>query len=157
MKTTTEFKVGKHGIGWISDTFAKRVGISEFEKSVMPRVHTLQRNMTDAEIENEITKGQYASLGDVLAVLDSTDPVFKDGNWNLFYFPSCVVDVDWYSGDRGWHVGAWDRGGSGWNAGGRVLSPATSNRLNFELDSSESLERRVEKIEKILELLKQSI
>lgn len=128
MKTTTEFKVGKHGIGWISDTFAERVGISEFEKSVMPRVHTLQHYMTDAEIENEITKGQYASLGDVLAVLDSIDPVFKDGNWNLFYFSSCVVRVGWHSGDREWDVDTWDRDGSGWFAGNRVLSPETGTQ-----------------------------
>jgi hypothetical protein len=149
MKTSKEFVVGKHNIGWISSNFAAKVGISEFTLPKTPaRVTTLTRDMSDTEIEKEITKGQYATLGDVLALLDSDEVTFKDGYWNLFHLPSCVVRVYWSSGYRKWRVRTWYRGDDAWDAGARVLSPATdASALETGPSDTLTLEDRVRALE----------
>lgn len=124
MKATEEFKVGTHGIGYIESDLLKRVGIETFEPvQTAPRAIVLPRYMNDSEIESELDPGT-CSLGDILSVLDSDNPTFKDGNWNLFYFPACVVSVRWGSIDRSWRVFAWLRDDYDWSVGSRVFSPA---------------------------------
>lgn len=140
MKTEKEFKIEKHNIGWISSRFQERVGVTEFKTSANDlNLVTLKKNMTDKEIEREVTKGQMATLGDVLNLLDSDKKAYRDGNWNLFYLPACVVSVGWGGGE--WDVHAWDRDGGAWFEGDRVFSPATdsqtlspSDSLPFELE-----------------------
>lgn len=158
MKAKSEFKVGKHSIGYLYDSFTKRFGDETFEKvSVPPRAITLPRTMNDAEIESELKPG-LCTLGDVLTVLDSTNETFKDGNWNLFYFPACVVLVGWGAGDRTWGVDGWGRGDDGWHGGGRVFSPATDRPQPSALSdlTLESLDARLKKLESFInsELLK---
>lgn len=151
MKFSNEFKVGEHGIGYVSNDFTKRFAEQNFEESaVPPRAITLPRHMTDTQIESELKPG-YCTLGDVLAVIESGEEKYKDGNWNLFYFEACVVGVYWRSFDGGWVVSAWDRDGHGWSAGNRVFSPAAGLISSITSDLTlESLDARVRKIEYII-------
>jgi len=135
-EASQEFVVGKHNIGWIYG-FKKFEGM-KFEKRPMPTFQKLPRNMTDAEIEEELRPG-LCTLGDILAFLDGAPEETKDGYANLFYTSSCVVFVLWDAGDRRWYVCAWDRDDVRWGAGRRVLSPANSDHLDSGLSSSESL------------------
>lgn len=54
--------------------------------------------------------------------------LLNNGYANLFYTPSCVVDVYWGAGGRAWLVFVWERGDGGWRGGTRVFSP----QLTFE-------------------------
>lgn len=151
MKSSKEFAVGKHGIGYVSSSFTSRIGDVEFESVAwLPRPTILPRDMTDAEIESELKPGM-CTLGDVLAVMDSADKAFKDGYANIFYFPSCVVYVCW-DGDE-WRVFAWDRVGRAWCAGARVFSPASGRALETSGTkdlSLESLDARLKKLEGLI-------
>ena len=120
-KFNEEFAVGKNGIGWMSSTFAGAFKNAEFEPAPVPTYQKLPRSMADAQIESALKPGMCA-LGDVLAFLDNAPDECKDGNWNLFYFPSFVAHARWYGSE--WNVDAWERGGHGWRAGIRVFSPA---------------------------------
>lgn len=125
LNASQEFQVGKHGIGWLDSDFSKAFDGFSFDAAELPPFQKLPRYMKDAEIEKEITGGKYASLGQVISLLDDAPGEYKDGYSNLFYFPQCVVYVLWHAGDGGWLVSAWRRGGIGWSAGRRVFSPAT--------------------------------
>lgn len=126
VKASEEFIIGKHGIGYIYSDFLSRVGDAKFELTEkVPTSQKLPRDMNDTAIESELKPG-YCTLGDVVAFMDNAPEECKDGYANLFYLPQCVVFVRWF-GD-GWFVGAWQRGGSAWHAGGRVFSPATGSR-----------------------------
>lgn len=52
--------------------------------------------------------------------------LLNDESWNLFYTKSFVVCVSWRSVVGRWVVDAWSRGGSRWDGGLRVFSPATA-------------------------------
>lgn len=152
MKTSEGFVVGKHGIGYVSSSFISRIGDTEFEPvSAPPRAITLPRDMNDAVIESELKPG-ICTLGDVLAVMDSSDKAFKDGYANIFYLPSCVVLVYWYGGE--WSVDDWGRDDSAWSAGGRVFSPASGRSSTVSSGptdlSLESLDARLKKIEGLI-------
>lgn len=114
--------VGKHQIGYINERFLEHFKDVEFEAKTLPKFQKLPRYMTDAEIESELKPG-FCELGDILAFLDGAPEECKDGYWNLFYTPSFVVHVIWH-GAR-WHVLAWHRDVSAWDADYRVFSPAT--------------------------------
>lgn len=159
---TTEFEVGKHGIGYVSSGFEEFFKGEKFDAvTFAPRSITLPRGMTDAEIERELKPG-LCTIGDVVAVLDSGEEKYKDGYWNLFYFRACVVSVYWGAGNGCWNVYAWKRVGNGWRAGYRVFSPATDGKRSdadtFDLSTLtlESLDARLRKIEHLFnpELLK---
>lgn len=147
LRAQKEFVVGKHNIGWISRDFIDRIGGGWFNPSKMPPIQTLERAMTDAEIESELKPG-ICTLGHLLALLDNPPTNYS---WYLLYFQSCVVDVNWSSGDREWNVRTWNRDGRAWVAGNRVLSPATgSKNLVDGLSDSltlESLDARLKTIE----------
>lgn len=131
-----EIKEGKHGIGYVSSSFESRFYDKEFDSvKTPPSFQKLPRNMTDAQIESELKPG-FCTLGDVLAVIQSDNAEFKDGNWNLFYFEACVVVVGW----RGsyWDVLAFDRDDRAWAAGRRVFSPATGNSATVSSVPSDS-------------------
>lgn len=127
MKASEEFQVGKHSIGWLYDfdRLIEEEGDTFTASKALPPHTILPQDMTDAEIEKEITAGEYATLGDVLALLNYEDQKFKDGYANLFYFRGFVVRVRWGSAHREWYVGAWGRDDREWSVGGRVFSPAT--------------------------------
>lgn len=150
MNTSKEFKVGKHSIGYISNSFETRFPDQSFEPvTSLPRAIILPREMNDEQIESELRPG-ICTLGDVVAVLDSEDPIYKDGKWNLFYFPTCVVDVLWDSFGGEWSVSTWVRGGSGWREGNRVCSPASGQALEPSVTPGltlESLDARLKKVE----------
>lgn len=151
MKTSTEFQVGKHNIGYLYDF--DKIEEETFEQRPMPTFQKLLRTMTDAEIEKEITKGKLCTLGDVLAFLDDAPGECKDEYANLFYLPSFVVNVYWLSGYPGWRVRTWDRDGGRWRAGPRVFSPATDTQA-LGSESSDalalvSLDARLKKIESL--------
>lgn len=147
-KASEEFVVGKHNIGWLYNF--EQFKDDTFKTRPMPTFQKLSRSMTDAEIESELKPG-ISTLGDVLTFLDEAPEEYRDGYANLFYLPSCVVDVNWHAGDRGWLVGTWLRGDDRWGAGARVrspatgpstLSPGTSDTLTLE-----SLDLRLERLE----------
>lgn len=140
-KATKEFVVGKHKIGWISSNFIEKTAKSTMKpRGRLATFQTLEKAMTDAEIERDITLGTFATLGDVSQLLDSKNPVFQDGYANLFYFPECVVSVIWYADDREWYVYTWDRVDAyRWYAGYRVFSPATDRSAPVPSSPSGSL------------------
>lgn len=124
MKSSEEFKEGKHGIGYVSSIFNREFSDVEFdESSVLPIFQKLSRAMNDAAIEGKLKPG-ICTLGDVVAFLDAAPQECKDGYANLFYMPACVVRVYWDAGYGDWGVYAWERDGYGWDAGDRVFSPA---------------------------------
>lgn len=142
MKTKEEFKVGKHDIRYINSTFCEYVGIDTFETSAS-KLHalTLPRSMTDKEIESELVPG-LCTLGDIVQILDTNE--YRDGKLYLFYLSSCVVCVYWLADSRGWYVSTWKRGGSEWDAGRRVFSPATGDFITQPSDTLnlETFDRR---------------
>lgn len=142
LNSSTEFVVGKNGIGYIDSDFNTRFPNVDFTpKTQAGSFQTLTKRMTDAEIESELKPG-LCDLGDVYAFLQNPPEGTKDGNWNLFYTPSFVVSVRWYSYDSLWRVFTWARDGSGWGTDERVFSPATvaSETQPFvPLESSDSL------------------
>lgn len=146
MKTAQEFKVGKHDIGWISSSFFERLPKTFTEKE-MPRIETLTKDSTDAEIEE--THG-LCELGHILAFLKNPPEGTKGGYFNIFYTESCVVDVYWSSGHSRWDVDTWYRGVDRWHAGHRVLSPATDTKDTQKktLGDFDALTLRIEKLEK---------
>lgn len=90
----------------------------------------LVQNANDKQIEESLggdINFKESELCAILAHLISEQPkgkkglLLNDGNWNLFYTPSCVVRVYWLGG--GWFVRAWGRDDGAWLAGGRVFSP----------------------------------
>lgn len=149
-KASEEFKVGINEIGYVYSSFASRFSGQEFEMPIAaPSSKKIPRFMSDAEIESEFKPGS-CTLGDVLAVLRSDNPEYKDGNWNLFYFEACVVDVNWNSGRGDWSVSAWGRGGGKWGAGNRVFSPATDAEALGTMPS-ETLALRLAELKKTIQ------
>lgn len=152
LKTKDHFKVGKHNIGWISDTFLDQVDAT-FEKGLMPSYHTLTRYMTAKEIKSEINPGK-CSLGDIIAFLDNAPKECKDGYGNFFYCGSLLVRVHWDCVSHYWDV-------FGWNPDGVVNAPrrAFSNNLplrSLDTDTSTlaSLATRIEKLEEFEEKIR---
>lgn len=132
MKSTEEFVVGKHGIGWVDSDFKKRFPDVEFPARhmptfQMPTFQKLGKRMNDAAIESELKPG-LCELGDVIAFMDNAQEECKDDGWaNLFYTSDFVVHVYWDVGYGGWYVGAWQRDDIDWCVGRRVFSPATDS------------------------------
>lgn len=149
-KTSDEFKVGNHSIGYISSDFKKLFGNIEFEPRELPTFQKLPHPMSDAEIENELKPG-FCEIGDVLAFIENAPAECKDGYANLFYTESCVVGVRWDRFHGGWSVGTWSRDGVRWSADSRVFSPATgsSNTRETALEPSDTLN-----LEKAIEMVK---
>ena len=153
LKSSEEFVTGKHNIVWMSNAFRNLVKDNIFEPRPMPTITTLERNMTDEEIEKEITKGQFCTLGDIITFMDNAPKECKDGWANIFYFPSSVANALWNGDDAEWYAFAYDRDDFRWNAGDHVLSPATDTPiLVSDTLSLESLSTRVAHIEEIIKL-----
>lgn len=149
LKASNEFQIGSHNIKNLYN-FGQFDNVS-FEKRSLGSFRKLERSMLDSEIESQLTPGT-CELGDVLAFLDNAPQECKDGYANLFYLSGCVVYVHWYSGDSGWRVCAWQRGGDDWSADNRVFSPATGSLKALGSGSSdalslESLDARLRKLE----------
>lgn len=133
LKASKEFVEGKYAIRYASSAFEERFGDEDFEEvKGMPKYQKLPRLMTDEEIERELKPG-ICSLGDVLAFLKNPPAESKDGYWNLFYLPDCIVRVGWFSVDRGWYVYAWQRVDYQWDEGKRVFSPETITETQRKL------------------------
>lgn len=150
MQASNEFVKGKHGIGWVSDSFNEYFKNTEFAERSMPTFQKLPRSMNDAAIESELKPG-LCELGDIVAFMDNAPEECKDGWWNLFYTPAFVVIVHWH-GDE-WRVSAWRRGGRVWFDFYRVFSPATdrseskpSSSLELRLSELEEWKKKVEKV-----------
>lgn len=126
MKSTEEFVVGKHGIGWVDSDFKKRFPDVEFPARHMPTFQKLGKRMSDAAIESELKPG-LCELGDVVAFMDNAQEECKDGWANLFYTEGFVVSVYWDSGSGHWGVGTWRRDSDDWGGGSRGFSPATDS------------------------------
>lgn len=158
MEASKEFVEGKHNIGWVGSSFKEKLYGESFEPVQLGSYGVLPRDMNDAAIESELKPG-FCTLGDVHALLKSDNQVFKDGNWNLFYFPSFVVRVSWVGGV--WGVSAWHRDDSAWFPGIRVFSPANGRSGPMIAGPSggltlESVHARLQKLESLInpELLK---
>lgn len=152
MKFNEEFQIGKHKIGYLSSTFKEAFKDSEFVSVLVPAYQKLPRRMSDAAIESELKPG-ICTLGDLITFMDNAPEECKDGWYNLFYFPSFVVDVDWHGGE--WYVDAWGRGDGEWIADFRVFSPATTKPSESSSSASssltlESLDARVRKLESLI-------
>lgn len=150
LKASTEFKVGKHNIGWINDRFLGSFGDKTFTERPMPKFQTLPRDMTDAAIESELKPG-LCELGDILAFLDNAPEEYRD-NCNLFYTPDFVVRVLWGSFRRRWYVSTWYRGDDAWGQGCRVFSQATKSSgtkssVTLEPSAPASFEARIKALE----------
>lgn len=123
------FAKGVNNIGYVDSDFTKEYGEEEVNPGRVLVGKKLERSMTDTEIISEF-KVQEVTIGDVFATMNAAPEDMKDGYSNIFYVKgqSRVVSVSWRGGE--WCVHAWDRG-SGWRAGRRVFSPATSDSQNL--------------------------
>lgn len=151
MKTSEEFVVGKHNIGYVDPLFTKEFGEMEITKMSAPTFQKLSRSMTDADIESELKPG-LCTISDTLAFMDSAPKECKDGWANIFYTPAFVVSVGWLSFGEVWRVYAWFRIDIEWSGGLRVFSPAIvdpSNTPTSALGLSETLN-----LEKAIEIVK---
>ena len=121
IKFSSEFKVGKNNIGFISSFFLEEFGKEKLGTGSVLPFQTLKRSMDDSEIISELGIKE-CTLSDVLATLKSAPKEIKDGYWNIFYIKghSRVVSVYWFSSS--WHVSTWRRGGR-WGEGSRVFLP----------------------------------
>lgn len=157
MKASTEFKIGKHNIGYVNSTFVSYFKDASFDKQPAPTFQKLLRSMTDVEIELELSPG-FCALGDIIAFLDNAPEETKDGWANLFYMEPFVVHVYWHSGSRRWGVSSWDRNDDDWYDGGRVFAPATgsSSPVLSEASETQALLPRIEKLEAWMNLVKGS-
>ena len=136
IKFSSEFKVGKNNIGFISSFFLEEFGKEKLGTGSVLPFQTLKRSMDDSEIISELGIKE-CTLSDVLATLKSAPKEIKDGYWNIFYIKghSRVVYVGWDVSS--WRVDTWVRG-SYWDGGERVFSPA-NEILTPSSSPSESL------------------
>lgn len=120
---------------WVSEDFRRLVvaKAGSAGQVIATKTTTLQKGMTDTQIEKMLGGGHIFTEDQLCATLagmireqwgGKAGPLLNNGYANLFYTASCVVRVDWGAGDGGWGVGAWQRDGGEWGAGGRVFSPA---------------------------------
>ena len=141
LKTSQEFTVGKHEIGWVDTDFTREFSNTSFTKGKLLPTFELPRDMTGNEILKEYPN--LCTLGNVLAYMkaEKDDCRFLvKGNSGVV-----VVHVYWNSGSREWNVNAW-RLDAAWDAGNR-FTPCTTD------SSSDSLELRVKKLEERLDQL----
>lgn len=139
MKPNNELKVGKHEIGWMSDSFKELIKDEAVGERATPTFQVLLRDMTDEEIEDELKPG-LCTTSDLLAFFKNPPGSSKDGYWNLFYFSSCVVGVYWDAELGVWRVSTWTRGVNGWSHGPRVFAPGNgrSETKDVTLGDSDS-------------------
>lgn len=121
---------------WVYDSFrnlvvAKATSSSE-SRTVTTKSTMLERDMTDAEIEEMLGSGYLFTedqLCDIVAeMIEKQDggkegKLLNNGYANLFYLSSCVVLVRWNTDNREWLVNTWRRDDYRWFAGYRVFSP----------------------------------
>lgn len=141
MKTSEEFRVGKHQIGWISSSILSALPAT-FKKRTSPTYQVTSKTMSFAELPE-------CELGHILSFLENPPEECKDGYGNYFKCGSLLVCVRWGGVNRGWDVGGWAPGDDV-GAGRRVFSGnlklGTSGKTSDAL-SLESLTARVEKLE----------
>ena len=107
---------------WVSNSFTERFGNEDIiPANTVPEFRILPRNMYDHEINDELGV-EECTLGDVAAFLENPPDGTKDGSWNLFRLPGCVVLVCWFADYRKWNVFDWGLDGGNWHAGYRVFS-----------------------------------
>ncbi len=135
-----EFFQTKAGL-WVLEDFCRLV-VDKAKPSKAGTVYRLNhaeltKNLTDVEVKAALPPHHHVfsetEVCAILAGLISQQRGGKEGILlndvyaSLLYTASCVVDVSWRAGDRGWYVCAWPRGGHLWIAGRHVLSPATDD------------------------------
>lgn len=95
----------------------------------------LNKLASDETIEAALGKNHLFDKAEIYALIGSLiskqangeeGTLLNNGYANLFYTPSCVVYVFWFSDAELWNVIAWIRDDYDWHAGYRVFSPATS-------------------------------
>lgn len=88
----------------------------------------------DEQIEAALPEKHIFSESDVCAIISTLiekqpngeeGVLLNNGYANIFYTQSRVVRVCRYADDGEWGVDAWNRGGTSWDGGDRVFSPAT--------------------------------
>lgn len=82
-------------------------------EDVLPKAHFFDEKQVCGTVAGLIAKQAIGEEGELL----------NNGFANLFYTGSCVVDVSWSAGVRGWDVDTWRRDVGRWSAGNRVFSP----------------------------------
>lgn len=121
---------------FVGSSFTERIvekseTISEGKSGTLQSFEILKYS-DDATIEKALPEKHLFTESQIAAIVaefiseqtdGKTGTLLADGNWNLFYTDTCVVGVRWVSGDAGWGVFSWQRGGREWGAGYRVFSP----------------------------------
>lgn len=131
--SASEYFTTREGL-WVSSGFTERVlrSITPSKSEQVIESWELLQDAADPNIELALENTNVFNTGDVCSIVATLIEKQKkgeegtldnSGKWNLFYTPTCVVFVGWYSSDGEWNVSAWRRGGSGWRAGNRVFSP----------------------------------
>ncbi len=121
---------------WVSSSFETRILDNAKEvkagKEFSIASFTLKENALDKAIEAALPKKHIFDEGELCAIIAALiaqqskgqkGNLLNTGDWNIFYTEACGVYVRWYAGSAEWHVSAWYRDGSEWNAGHRVFSP----------------------------------
>lgn len=138
-KASKEFVVGKHNIGYVSDSFKEKFYNAEVEEiEIVPSFITLKTMMDDHEIIEKYKP--KSTIGDVLALLENPPKESKDGYFNIFHVAGFAVSVRWDAGGREWGVDGWELDDGGWGGGGRVFSATIpSEPLSPALGVSDTL------------------
>ena len=133
------------------------------------KTYDLKKELNDFEIEKELPNCVFEDVSKFCAYLydliekqknGETGAMLNNGYANIFYIKVnggvFTVSVYWRAGVSLWYVSAYSRDDFRWNAGGRAFSAtAESQALGssdlLKLGNLGTLEKRVEKLEKILE------
>lgn len=138
LKSSEEFVVGKHNIGYVDSDFKERHYDKAFSPREIGKFQTLGRYMKNAaDIEKSLNPGK-CELGDVLAFLKNPPEGTKDGYYNLFLIGEYVVSVYWDASYGAWDVDSWNRD-EDWRDDSRVFSPGQDlDPSSSTLESSNS-------------------
>lgn len=138
LKASEEFVVGKHGIGYVWESFTNEFKGQTFTPNSLGKFQKLGKYFSHAdEIEKELNPGK-CTLGDVYALLQNPPEGTKDGWANLFLVGDKVVSVFWSVSSVGWSLHVWARG-ENWGDEGRVFSPGLGSQTLEPLGLEEAI------------------
>lgn len=127
---------------WFSDSFKEYFGEPEILPAKVPEFFTLEKEMNDFEILEEINN-EYCRLEQIAGFLENPPEGADDDQINIFYVKVggevFAVSVSWNAGYREWRCGAYRLCDDRWSAGNRAFRNSTSETGTKALGTSDAL------------------